>query len=408
MDVIPTKKKFFKVVMHYLLGNTLLLDCEDQWLDDCVYRQEVLTFLTLGHNRTHRGIHSANTTARNVLLIPGFYGRNLITMPMHDESIYDAWTRFKNLIQRVPHHGLDLWSLTQLFYDHVDDYTRMDLDFAADGNLRELSGEEAWEAIENFAQGQKEWDSPLNIIFEQEVANLKAQAKRLFGNENVWVEMHRDIAWDKVENPNLQSTPQVLPSFEENTPTVTYPDEVEETIGLPIEVEPLDETPLEDLGLNTSNHDIPLSFRKIPSFDEPEPQPQPFPSFPSLEVDLGEERDPKPPIKPPSPNSFRMKEVDHLTIHTPPSPHVASFQPKDTYCYYHPCIDDPKKHYGFKLGLLGQSGSLGVDFSNLEMVETDWELESKEVYFLGRGLNSPVRPKEVEKVIFDEKKLGSS
>nr|GEU56588.1 hypothetical protein [Tanacetum cinerariifolium] len=102
-------------------------------------------------------------------------------------------------------------------------------------------------------------------------------------------------------------------------------------------------------------------FGKIPSFDEPKPQPQPFPSFPSLEVDLGEDRDPEPPIKPPNSGSFRMK-VDHLTIHTPPSPHVASFHPKDTYCYYHTCIDDPKKHYGFKSGLLGQSGSLGVDF----------------------------------------------
>ncbi|GJT17009.1 ribonuclease H-like domain-containing protein [Tanacetum coccineum] len=101
------------------------------------------------------------------------------------KSIYDAWTRFKNLIQRVPHRGLDLLSLTQFFYDHVDDYTRMDLDFAADENLRELSGEEAWEAIENFAQGQKEWENPPNTIFEQELTNLKDQAKRLFGNENV-------------------------------------------------------------------------------------------------------------------------------------------------------------------------------------------------------------------------------
>ncbi|GJW55497.1 hypothetical protein Tco_0099582 [Tanacetum coccineum] len=67
----------------------------------------------------------------------------------------------------------------------------MDLDFVADEKLRELSGEEAWEAIENYAQGQKEWDNQLNIISEQEVANLKAQAKRLFGNENFWVEMHR-------------------------------------------------------------------------------------------------------------------------------------------------------------------------------------------------------------------------
>ncbi|GJY34070.1 hypothetical protein Tco_0418539, partial [Tanacetum coccineum] len=145
--------------------------------------------------------------------------------------------------------------------------------------------------------------------------------------------------------------------------------EIEEIIGILIEVEPLDETPLEDLGLNTCNHDILLSSREIPNFDETEPQPKPFPSFPSLEVDLGEKRDLEPPIKPPSPDSFRMKEVEHLTIHTSSSPDVASFHPKNTHYYYHPCIDDPKKHYGFKLGLLGHSGSLGVDFSNMEMIE---------------------------------------
>ncbi|GJU05087.1 hypothetical protein Tco_1121517 [Tanacetum coccineum] len=145
----------------------------------------------------------------------------------------------------------------------------MDLDFAAEGNLRELSGEEAWEAIENFAQGQKEWDNPPNIISEQEVANLKAQAKRLFGNEDVWVEMHRGIACDKVENSDPQSTPQVLPSFEEYTPPMTGLEEVEETLGTLVEVESLDETQLEDLGLNTCNHDIPLSNRE--AFDEPEP-----------------------------------------------------------------------------------------------------------------------------------------
>ncbi|GKB50210.1 hypothetical protein Tco_0900963 [Tanacetum coccineum] len=247
----------------------------------------------------------------------------------------------------------------------------MDLDFSTDGNLRELSGQEAWEAIENFTQGQNEVDNPPNFISEQVLANLKAQVKRLLGNEEVWVEIHRGIAWDKVE--------------------------------------PLDKTlQLEDLGLNTYNHDIPLSSKEVPSFDEPKPQPQPLPNCPSLDVSLGEKRGPEPPIKPHSPDSFRMKVVDSLTIHTPLSPHVASFHPKDTYCYYHLCIDDPKKHYRFKPGLLGQSGSLGVDFLNMEMIENDWELESKEVSFLGRGLNSPVRPKEVEKVIFDEKKLGSS
>nr|GEW82848.1 ribonuclease H-like domain-containing protein [Tanacetum cinerariifolium] len=157
----------------------------------------------------------------------------------------------------------------------------MDLNFAVDRNLWELSGKEAWEAIENFAQGQKEWDNLPNIISGQEVANLKAQEKRLFGNENVLVEMNRGIACDKVENSDPQSTPQVVLSFEENTPPATYPDEVEEIIDISIEIEPLNKTPLEDLGLNTCNHYVPLSHREIPNFDESEPQPQPLPSCPS-------------------------------------------------------------------------------------------------------------------------------
>nr|GEZ10060.1 hypothetical protein [Tanacetum cinerariifolium] len=120
-----------------------------------------------------------------------------------------------------------------------------------------------------------------------------------------------------------------------------------------IPVEPLDETQLEDLGLNTCNHDIPISNREVPRFDEPEPQPNFLPNCSSLDVSLGEERGSELPIKPHSSDSFRMKEVEIFTINTPPSPHVATFHLKDTYCYYHPCIDDPKKHHGFKPGLLG-------------------------------------------------------
>ncbi|GJR90071.1 hypothetical protein Tco_0214082 [Tanacetum coccineum] len=255
-------------------------------------------------------------------------------------------------------------------------YTQIDINRAAGGNLKGLSAEEAWETIEDYA-----YDEPIGDL---------------------------DMMEDKVDNPSPQSTPQVLPSFEVYTPPVTYPQVVEETLGTPMEVEPLEETQLENLLLNTHNHDIPLSSREVPIFDEPKPQPQPLLNCPSLDASLGNERGPGPPIKPPSPDSFRMKEVDHLTIYTLSSPYVASFHLKDTYCYYHPHIDDPKKHYGFKPGLLGQSESLGVDFSNMEMIEDDCELEHKEVSFLGRRLNLPIRPKEVENVIFDKKKLGSS
>ncbi|GKA13444.1 hypothetical protein Tco_0693090, partial [Tanacetum coccineum] len=236
---------------------------------------------------------------------------------------------------------------------------------SAYGKLRELSGEEAWETIKSISQGQKEWDNQPNIISEHEIENLKVHAKILFGNENVCVKMDRNITWDKVENSDPQSTPQVLSSFEEYTPPMTYLEEPKETLRTPIGVEPLDKTQLKDLGLNTCNHDIPLSSREVSIFDEPKPQPQPLLNCPSLDVSLGNERGPEPPIKPHISDSFRMKVVD-----------------------------DAKRHYGFKPGLLEQSGSLDVDFSNMKEIDDD---------FLGEGFSLPMKPKDLEKGNFSSK-----
>ncbi|GJY54768.1 hypothetical protein Tco_0446432 [Tanacetum coccineum] len=250
-----------------------------------------------------------------------FQRYTLMFQQHQDESLYDAWTRYKDLIRKVPHHGLSLWSQIQIFFDHIDRYTQIDINHAAGGNLKGLSAEEAWETIEDCAQCDKQWKNPTSTISDQTITNLK---DHLVGNEVVRVKIPKCMSWldaydepigdldmmeDKVDNPSPQSTPQVLPSFEVYTPPVTYPKEVEETLGTPMEVEPLEETQLEDLGLNTCNHDIPLSSREVPIFDEPEPQPQPLPNCPSLDASLGNERGPEPPIKPPSPNSFRMKEV---------------------------------------------------------------------------------------------------
>ncbi|GKC06631.1 hypothetical protein Tco_0998241, partial [Tanacetum coccineum] len=148
-----------------------------------------------------------------------------------------------------------------------------------------LSTEEAWETIKDCVQCDKQWKNPTSTISDQTITNLK---DHLVGNEVVRVKIPKCMSWlyaydkpigdldmmeDKVDNPSPQSTPQVLPLFEVYTPPVTYPEEVKETLGTPMEVEPLEETQLEDLGLNTCNHDIPLSFREVLGFDKPDPQP---------------------------------------------------------------------------------------------------------------------------------------
>nr|GEX18906.1 hypothetical protein [Tanacetum cinerariifolium] len=38
----------------------------------------------------------------------------------HRESLSEAWTRFKDLLQKFPHHGNDLWLQVYFFYDHVN------------------------------------------------------------------------------------------------------------------------------------------------------------------------------------------------------------------------------------------------------------------------------------------------
>ena len=55
------------------------------------------------------------------------------------------------------------------------------------------------------------------------------------------------------------------------TPPVTYPKELDETLGIPMEMEPLGPTKLEHIGLNTHRRELSLSSRGFPSNDEPEP-----------------------------------------------------------------------------------------------------------------------------------------
>lgn len=133
---------------------------------------------------------------------------------------------------------------------------------------------------------------------------------------------------------------------------MTYQEEVEETIGTPIEVEPLDQAQLENIGFNTCSDDLSSSSKEVPSFNEPEPQPKPLPNLPSLDVNLGIEIGSDPPIKPYSPGSLRIKVVDSKPCREEANIGVEN----DLTCLHHPFMFDHKKQYGFKPGLLGQDG----------------------------------------------------
>jgi hypothetical protein len=80
------------------------------------------------------------------------------------ETLYEAWTRFKDLLQKVPHHGIDLWLQVQIFYDHIDLSIRRTIDQSAGGKLRDLSAEESWKLIEDLALYDNEsWNDPRDL-----------------------------------------------------------------------------------------------------------------------------------------------------------------------------------------------------------------------------------------------------
>ena len=164
---------------------------------------------------------------------------------------------------------------------------------------------------------------------------------------------------------------------------MTYPEEVEETIRAPIEVEPLYQTPLEDIGLNTCSDNLTLSYRELPSVDEPEPQSSH--NFPSLDIHLGDKRGADPPINPCSPGSLRIKVMDFKPCREEANIGVEN----GLTCLHHPFIIDHKKHYGFKPGLLDQDES--PTSSLLKLIEND--------PFLGENLNPPINPIELGKVM---------
>nr|GEV28724.1 MAK10-like protein [Tanacetum cinerariifolium] len=89
------------------------------------------------------------------------------------ESLYEAWTRFNDLIQKVPHHGIDLWIRVQIFYDHVNLVTRRDIDQSAGGKLRDRNVEESWALLEDLALYDNEsWNNPRDFAKPVKVISL--------------------------------------------------------------------------------------------------------------------------------------------------------------------------------------------------------------------------------------------
>ncbi|GJW41418.1 MAK10-like protein [Tanacetum coccineum] len=119
----------------------------------------------------------------------------LIFQQHQGESLSEAFTHFKDLLQKVLHHGIDLWLQVQIFYDHVNPVTRRTIDQSADGKLYDRNAEESWALLEVlalyenvswndlrvFAKLVKAISLPHDVpsTFDRHLINLENQVQRL-------------------------------------------------------------------------------------------------------------------------------------------------------------------------------------------------------------------------------------
>nr|GEX71548.1 retrovirus-related Pol polyprotein from transposon TNT 1-94 [Tanacetum cinerariifolium] len=167
------------------------------------------------------------------------------------------------------------------------------------GDLKKFSDIGAWYAIEDCVKYDKKCSNSTSVISDETIVNPNAQIVR---DDTMRVQVPRCMACvdynkhvyslsmmdNEVGVTIPESITQTLPSFKEYTAPVTYPKEVEKTLGTLIEVEPLNKTKLEKVCLNC-NHNTHFSSREVPTFDGPEPQP--LLNSSSLDVKENQEKD---------------------------------------------------------------------------------------------------------------------
>ncbi|XP_076928730.1 uncharacterized protein LOC143592785 [Bidens hawaiensis] len=77
-----------------------------------------------------------------------------------DESLHAAWERYKSLLRRCPHHGLNKWLQVQTFFDAQSSQNKQAIDQIAGGDLGTKSPNKAFEVLEKAAKKSFAYNPP--------------------------------------------------------------------------------------------------------------------------------------------------------------------------------------------------------------------------------------------------------
>ncbi|KAG9444969.1 hypothetical protein H6P81_016309 [Aristolochia fimbriata] len=85
--------------------------------------------------------------------------RNAISnfMPEHDEQLFEAWERYKELLRKCPNHGIPRWMQIEIFYNGITVLTRCLIDVVAGGTMNKKTPNEVYKLIEEMVSNMYQY-----------------------------------------------------------------------------------------------------------------------------------------------------------------------------------------------------------------------------------------------------------
>ncbi|XP_024024835.1 uncharacterized protein LOC112092569 isoform X2 [Morus notabilis] len=80
-----------------------------------------------------------------------------VFLQVENESLYEAWECFKDLLRKCPHHGLPIWLQVQTFYNGSTAIIRNMIDAAAGGTIMRKTPKQAYELLDEMATSSYQW-----------------------------------------------------------------------------------------------------------------------------------------------------------------------------------------------------------------------------------------------------------
>ncbi|XP_024018858.1 uncharacterized protein LOC112090835 [Morus notabilis] len=107
-----------------------------------------------------------------------------------NETLYQAWERFKDLLNLCPHHGYESWHLVSYFYDGLTIRERQFVEMMCNGDFLQKDPDEAIEYLNELAEKAHTWTGPsatestsrsrpVGVYQLREEDSLKAQVEAL-------------------------------------------------------------------------------------------------------------------------------------------------------------------------------------------------------------------------------------